>query len=42
MKKSLHSLKSMKHHMNEWLLIFAYIKAIMNIEVVFNTSILGN
>ena len=40
MKKSLHSLKSMKHHMNKQPLID--IKAIMNIEVAFNTRILGN
>ena len=42
MKKSLHSFKSMKHHMNKQPLIFADIKAIMNIEVAFNTRILGN
>ena len=33
---------SMKHHMNERSLVFAYIKAIVNIEVAFNRSILGN
>ena len=33
---------SMTHHMNERSLVFAYIKAIVNIQAAFNRSILGN